>query len=188
MTMERVDNTTIKVSLSRSDLLAQGLKADDLALGRRKSAPLFCRLLGMMSAQTRRQLTAEQVFVEIFPHGDGDCLLYFHLPPVTETRETGQPFLPLVFSFSDIDKLSAAIGAVYQRCRHIVYQSALYRLGSEYRFVPRVYRRLERKVIRICKEYGAYLGCGEIKAAVCAEHGDCLIEENALETLYRCLG
>ncbi len=187
MTMERIDDATVKVSLSRGDLSAQGIAPADLAEGRATSAPLLRHLLGILSIQTGRKLSPEQVFLEIFPNDEGGCLLYFHLLPTLPREHSHRLTTPLVFSFADLDALSGGVGALFSRYSHFVRRSALYFTGERYRLVVEVYHRLEPRVTRMLTEYGEFIGKGEIQAAVTAEHGKCIAEEQAVEILYESL-
>lgn len=193
MKMEKIDDKTVKVTLSLKDMADYDLTYEQMDYSDPETRRALMEIVKKIQRRTRLDLTSSKLFIEAYPSPDGGAVLYINFIEL-ETFEQSIPKnqksfdTPLVFEIADIDLVTDICNRLFQEYNHLIINSSLYHCEEIYYLFLYTYCRMEEKIIAILEEYGDYLGKGAIPAALVREHSTEIIGENALETIVKYIG
>ncbi len=193
MRIEQIDHQTIKVILTASDLDRLDITYEEMDYKDPNTKRVILELLHHIRRETDINLQEGRLLVEAFPSIGGGCVLYIcaiseegSKSRISATAKSGFN-TPLVFGFSDLERLASACNQMILQLHHIILKSALYRYQSEYRLLIYSYFKSDDRLIGLVCEYGRYLGKGSLPASVVKEHATCLLESDAIEVITETL-
>ena len=96
--------------------------------------------------------------------------------------------LPVVYAFEDVDDLIHGSVKLFGRCSHRIRKSALYRVRGGWRLAVYPLDAREGLSLSLLDEYAPRCGQGPLAAAWLEEHGDRLVEDNAVDLLSAYFG
>ncbi len=194
MRIEQIDHHTIKVILTASDLDRLDITYEEMDYKDPNTKRVILELLHHVRRETDIDLQEGRLLVEAFPSIGGGCVLYICAISGEAGSKSRIPATakggfntPLVFGFSDLERLASACKQMVLQLHHIILKSALYRYQSEYRLLIYSYFKSDDRLIGLVCEYGRYLGKGSLPASVVKEHATCLLESNAIEVITETL-
>jgi len=176
----------LKIILTGEDLSELGVDYQNLDYKDENTRGILIRLLGEGRAKTGFRPQKAKLYIEIYPRGEGGCVIYY-------TRLAGGEMLPLgkflpgpspiIFAFEDTEVLLKACARTYELYRQRIFKSALYGLGREYRLIIYPLDYNDKRSESFLGEYGRLVGEGIVLTAYIEEHGSVLCPEDALDTL-----
>lgn len=189
LTIEQLDQQTIKVTLSPCDMDGYELTYEEMDYNCPNTRRVILKLLQEIKTETKLDLSRGKLFIEAFPYEEGGCILYINVINGLEGRQRRRAGLntPLAFSFDSLETLGGACASLCGNYSHLILKSALYREGEHYLLLLYSFFKMDDKLAAIVCEFGRYQGKGERIAARAAEHAHCLLPEKAIETIARCL-
>ena len=188
MKIEQLNEQTIRILLSAADMEQMDLTYEELDYSNTATQRAVARILQRIRAQEGLLLDRRRLLIEAFPENGGGCVLYLNLLEDPAGQERHSFDTPLVFGFDGLEELVAACGRLLDGSSHLITNSELFLSGKSYRLLLYTYCRMERRIIRLVREYGAYLGKGPVLCAFVKEHGKPLLSEHAVESIVSYLG
>lgn len=187
MKIELLDQQTIKIVLSCTDMSQFAITYDDMDYDDPDTRRVILQLLQKIKQETQLDLTDGKLFIEAFPYDQGGCILYInivapHVQQVTTVSKSGFN-TPLVFSFDSIEHVCNICKDLFQNYSHLIFKSSLYTFQGQYMIMLFSFFKLDRKISAIMSEYGNYYGKGELTASIIREHGNCIIQDTAVENI-----
>jgi len=176
----------LKITLTGKELSELGVDWESLDYKNEKNRGALIRLLGEGRAKTGFRPQKAKLYIEIYPCGEGGCVIYYTRLAGGEMLPQGK-FLPgpspIIFAFEDTGVLLKACARTYELYRHRIFKSALYGLGREYRLIIYPLDYNDKRSESFLGEYGRLVGEGIILTAYIEEHGSAVCLENALDIL-----
>lgn len=186
MKIEAVDARRMRITLSMQDMQALGLTYQALLLGEDRINGALRSLL-QAGEQAGFCCRAEKLLIEVYPLWEEGCILYFTgLRRPVRYRIRERVIWPRLFLFQNADDLCSACRAVCQRMSQRVVHSSLYRL-KEGRYILAVCPADGPRSPLLCllREFGEYMGKGQLLEAVIREHAVLLREGDAVHAFSR---
>lgn len=193
MKIEKLDDQTVRVVLSSSDLADFALTYETMNYSDDITKQAILVIVRQIKQQTGLPVETVQLFIEAFPHEQDGCILYVNLIESMEEhramKRSGKSFeTPIGVEFENLDILTDACQQLLQEFGHLVTNSALYLYERKYRLLLYTYCKMEGKIIGLLSEYGRYLGKGPVLSAFSQEHGEAIAPDHAIETIIKYLG
>lgn len=186
MVIESVNPTTVKVSLSESDLERFGLKFENLSRDSFETRLLLSSLISVITARNAMRLDSDRLFVEAFEQDNG-CIIYISSLPAKAARINASDLKAagsvLTIEAKDPRKLQGIIPELFGGYSDIIKSSRLYTSGGAYRLVLEAYKKYDKRFMKFSQEHSVGICTDSISASVTAEHWNCLLPENAVEVL-----
>lgn len=193
MKIEVINIQTIKVILKDSDMQKLKINYIDMDYDDPDTKNAIISILCHVKEEKNINLMEEKLFIEAFPTIYDGCILYINIlsaksnEPLIEDEcniEKKSEFnTPLIFTFHNLDYLSEACSKVDFLYDHIILKNSLYHSNETYYLLIYTYFKLDDKIINIVKEYGSYLGKGNIKCAFVKEHCKNIINQDAIKKI-----
>lgn len=186
MEFKRVGDEGLRVLLTGVDMMRLGVSYEGLDYANEETRAAILTLLEAGCLETDFDPGEARLFVEAYPWEDG-CALYF--TPLWEEERGRRPKAkkavcsPLIYAFGELDTVIEGAVRLFALYCHRIYKSSLYRLGEEYRLILYPFDPGESHTALFLSEYGRRVGAGEIAAALVREHGEAVIEHNAIDKL-----
>ena len=193
MKIELLNDKTVKVVLSNTDMINLNLNYDEMDYKNPDTKRVILQLVDKIKQEVSIDLSTSKLFIEAFPYVDGGCILYVNLLDLNEksnavARQCKISFdTPIIFSFSDLDTLGNLSKRLVMRYSHIILKNSLYLYNGKYYLLLYTYFKMDDQLSRLLSEYGQFYGKGAIMSALIQEHAKELIACEALETLVNCL-
>ena len=185
MTIDRIDDTRLLISLTEEDLQSFGLRFDQILWSDSRTKVVIRSLLALAKAETGFSVESHRVMIEVIPKLEG-CLILFTLLDKRERerkkykiKSMGEPF---IYIFETAEDLLSALERIYAISSHIE-DSKLLEYKNRYYLVLYTKSGLIPSVSVILSEYGNKAGCGKVAAAKIAEYGTVVAEHRAIETI-----
>lgn len=188
MLFKPVDTNKLMIRLSRSDMIELDLKYDHIHSQDESVRNLITNLLILARSRTGFHLRGPTLLVEIYPDERDGCVIYISGEGADPEEDSGRNAVPSVFEFSDLEILLDACIKLFSAHSHRIYKSGLYRYGEKYRLIVRPLERSDSVCTGFLSEYGHPVGSGELACAFTSEHGEPILEKNAIDTLAFYLG
>ena len=186
MEFSLVNSDKLKVSLTKGDLFALGIDYESLDYSNETTRKALINLLEQGRASAGFQPKKAKLYIEIYPRGEGGCVIYYTRLAGGEVFPTGQ-FMPgpspIAFAFDDTHALLTACAKAHALYRHRIFKSSLYAVGGEYRLIIYPLDYNDKLSVSFLSEYGRMVGEGAILAAYIEEHGQLIREANALDAM-----
>lgn len=185
MNIEKLDDRTIKIILSTSDMKDFKISYDEMDYNNPAARKAIIRLLKLASEQTSTNLSQNKLFIEAFPSKGGGCVLYINILGVALGNSIKQEGFdaPLIFMIENLNELRKLCAKLYLGYNHLILKSSLYQTDEKYILTIYSYFKLDARLIAAVKEHGEFLGKGEIKNRIIGEHASTIVENNAVETI-----
>jgi negative regulator of genetic competence, sporulation and motility len=182
MDFHLIHPSKLKITLTADDMQAMELCYERMELSDPATRKALRLLLEQAGRAVHFQPRGAKLFIEVYSSEGESCVLYFTLLPESDKgRASG--VVPVLFQFDDLETVIQGAAGVLRRYGHRIYQSSLYRVGSEYRLVILPLDYADRLSEYFLAEYGRRIGEGDLAAAFTEEHGKELIKDNAIEVL-----
>ncbi len=169
----------LKISLDRQDMDDLGLVYKNMDYSDKSTRQALTSLLRRAGEETGFSPLGAKLFIEVYKSGDGGCNIFFTRIPAPKG------VAPAIFEFDELNDLIDGAVKASALYGHRIYRSSLYRLNGKYRLMVSCLDYADRLSAYFLSEYGEKLCEDELGAAICAEHGEELIAETALETLAK---
>lgn len=184
MKIEILDDTTVKVLLTKRDMNAWQLNYSEMSC----SSPVTKRVISKLLSEIRDEFDIDfsnsRLYIEAFPYADGGCIIYVtgsSKPPKTERRKGFDT--PLIFAFDSLSALIATAKLLNSGFAHIITKSSLHLKGQTYYLQIYSYFHLDGKLISAISEYGRLHAKGAIQSAIIKEHASEIIATEAIPAL-----
>lgn len=185
MLIKLIQQNKLQIILSSEDLLRLDISYDSLDYINPKTKEAVAILLETAKEETGFEADAGKLLIEVYPMEDEGCLLYFTLL-VKKGIESGYSS-PLIFEFSDVDlllngccKLKSQLDLQKKRVR---LKSSAYSLSGRYYLLLYPPDSQKEAAINFWQEFSIKVAQGELAASFLEEHGNCLIQGNAILSL-----
>lgn len=191
--IELLDDKTVKVVLSNSDMMNFNLTYDEMDYKNPETKRVILTLVERIKKEVQIDISSGKLFIEAFPYADGGCILYVNLIDINnKSRPNAKRYkasfdTPIIYSFNDIDALGHMSKRMLQRYSHIILKNSLYHYKEKYFLFIYTYFKMDEQLSYILNEYGRYYGKGAISSAIIKEHAKEILANEALETLSLCL-
>lgn len=182
MEITLVHETKLKVTLSALDMQALSLDYGRMDYTDPATRKALVSILNRGRAQVGFNPRRAKLLVEVYPHEDGGCVLYFTcLGAANGAGQAGME--PVLFEFENADDLISGACKLFEQYSHRIYKSSLYRLRGRYRLTLYPLDYSDRLSVYFLSEYGEIIGEGDLLAAFTEEHGELLVQDRAIDTL-----
>lgn len=194
MKIELLDDKTVKVLLSKIDMLDLNLSYDDMDYKDPQTKRVLLRLVEEIKREIHINLNTGKLFIEAFPYVDGGCILYVNILEASgidysaEKKYKACFDTPLVFMFGDINSLGKLSNRLINGYGHIILKSSLFLFEKKYYLLLYTYFKMDCQLTRLVSEYGKLLGRGVVASAIVHEHSTELIKDDAIGVLAKCIG
>lgn len=191
MEIQLISSDQLKISLTEMDLEKLGVTYDSLDYSDPQTKKAILSLLMQAKKTTGFDPHHAKLYVEVYPEDEGGCTLFFtsvQKKPASHRSTDACPCGPVIFEFSNLDILVDASCKLFCQYGHRIYKSFLYRLDESYRLIIYPLDSVDNVTVGFLCEYGRMVGEGELLAAFVAEHGQCIIRDNAIDTLTKYMG
>lgn len=182
MLIEIISESTVKVTLSKSDMEDYAVSYEELDRKNPETRQLLLELIDIIEEEKSLDLCAEKLFVEAFPQSDGGCLLYISIIDSNLKRKNNL-YNEIVCTVPDTESLIALCKQLYQFYCHLFRKSELYRDSDSFRLIIHTFSKSDRKIRMLLSEYGTILGASPVLSELTREHGELILEDNAVERL-----
>lgn len=179
MQIKLLGKNKLQITLLQSDLEELGITYESLDYMNPQTRKAITELLRKAKEKTSFQPERGKLLIEVYPLEDNGCAIYF----TTLCGYEESACEPAVFPFSDADLLIDACCKLYQQYSHRLFKSSAYYLDNTYYLVLYSLDSCEGVVTRFLTEYSHQVGKGRLMELFLAEHGKCLIQDNAVDTL-----
>jgi len=107
--IEKIDNQTVKIILSTSDMKDFKISYDEMDYNNPVARKAIISLLKLASEQTSINLSQNKIFIEAFPVKGGGCVLYINLLGEVGTNSIKQEDFeaPLIFMIENLNLVIA---------------------------------------------------------------------------------
>ena len=185
MNIEKIDNQTVKIILSTSDMKDFKISYDEMDYNNPVARKAIISLLKLASEQTSINLSQNKIFIEAFPVKGGGCVLYINLLGEVGKNSIKQEDFdaPLIFMIENLNELRRLCAKLYSGYNHLILKSSLYQTDEKYILTIYSYCKLDARLIAVVKEYGDFIGKGELKNRIIEEHALTIVQNNAIETI-----
>ena len=185
--MRLVGNDKLKIVLSPQDMQELSITFEALDYANDQTKALILGLLTSAKLSTGFDPTDRKLLIEAYPEPAGGCTIYITAlkkpPGAGGTAHKNEITDPAVFGFRDVDILIQATTKLFSQFCQRIYKSSLYRMNGEYRLIIYPLDRVDSLTVSFLSEYGRLIGNGYLLASYIEEHGDPIIEGNAIDVL-----
>lgn len=189
MKIEVLDHKTVKVFLSAADMQNFSLTYEQMDYHDPATRKAISQILHQLRGETDLNIDSCKLLVEAFPQEEGGCILYINLIlPQAEKSERNSFDTPLIFRLETIDSVAGVSKRLVSKYSHLLIHSSLYILEGNYFLLLYTYCRREHTIISVLEEYGTLFGKGAILSAFVQEHGQQILEKDAIEVIARQIG
>lgn len=191
MNISRINVNKLKIALNGDDMRSMRMSFDDLDYTNHKTKEAMIKLLDAAKEETGFDSGDAKLFIEVYPEDDGGCVIYFtalnDLSGGIAGSKTGI-YGPVVFEFSDLNILITVSCRLFDLYCHRIYKSSIYKLGEIYYLLIFPLDKIDSLAYSFVSEYGKKTGEGHILSAYIEEHGSCIVQDVALETMSSYFG
>ncbi|MDR2908632.1 MAG: adaptor protein MecA [Oscillospiraceae bacterium] len=176
----------LKIMLTREELEELDIQYDEVDYSDSETRRTLLKLLEQGSAEAGFHPRRSRLFIEIFPGGGGGCVIYYTRVSGGEVLSQGRFVpgpVPAVFAFKRAETLIECCKKFMPLCGHRIYKSALYRLKGRLRLVIWPLDYNDRLSVSFLSEYGRLVGEGNLLFSHIEEHGETVLESDAVETV-----
>lgn len=186
MQFSLIHENKLKVILTAEDMEKLELSYEQMDYSDAETREALVEVLDRARGHVRFNPKRSKLFIEVYPCEGGGCVLYF---TCLHTDRSGKVDVrPVLFEFDSADALTEAACSTYRRYRQRIYRSTLYQMNGRYRLIVWPLDYADRLSIYFLSEYGRCIGEGELLAAFTEEHGQEILEEDAIERLAEQFG
>lgn len=187
MNIEPLDRQTVKIILSADDMEKFNISYDEMDYNNPSARKIIMQLLHKVREKTSIDLNQNKIFIEAFPINDGGCVLYLNIfGESKKDAEKPEGFnMPLIFLIENLDSLRCICDKLYHNYHHLILKSSLYETDENYILTVYSYCKMNAKLIAVIKEYGYFLGKGELKNQMIKEHSSAIVKDKAVEMIHR---
>lgn len=187
MKIECIGQNSMKATLTKADMERYHVTYEELDSESRATKSLILSILTRAKLQTGFDASSGKLLVEVYPSEDGGCVFAFSILDASHSKPD-VPENPLVFAFEEIDPLFSCCRRVKQEMLSSIRGSCLYRTNNGYVLLVFPNRGCSGPISRLLLEYAKPLKSGKYVRAYYAEHGQPLIERQAVSLLASCTG
>lgn len=200
MTIELIDKTTVKVTLTKFDMEVFGVTYENMDYKQVHTKRLFNNIQNKIKQELNMNFFDKKLLIEAFPFEKNGCILYISSG---ESKNTINNFInnniasfknnkstfntPLIFDFENIENLISLCKILYGAYSHIILKSSLYYMHEKYKLLIYTYFKLDNKISMISEEFGTFCGKGPCPESLIQEHGNLIAEDNAIEIIVNYL-
>lgn len=191
MKIEPLDDKTVKIVLSRLDMESFQLTYEEMDYKSPDTKRVLLKLIDEIKKEVDIDLTKGKLFIEAFPYVDGGCILYVNILSLAE-QESPKKYktsfdTPLIYTFDDLDSLSAVAERLNSRYSHVILKNSLYLMEGKYYLSIYTYFKLDSQISHLLNEYGHFFGKGAVSSAFVKEHAKELLHQDAIQTIEKSL-
>lgn len=168
----------LQIILSVEDLEGLGITYESLDYINPQTRSAITLLLNTAKDQTGFEPGEGKLLIEVYPLENDGCAIFFTTLSIREDTTCE----PVVFPFNDIDLLIDVCCKLYQQYSHRLFKSSTYLLEGTYYLVIYSLDASEGITSRFLSEYSHRVGKGRLMEEFLAEHGSCLVEDDAVDT------
>lgn len=188
MKIEMLENQTVKIVLSSSDMAGFNLTYDEMDYQSPATKRVIHGLIEKVKKELPIDLTNGRLFIEAFPYVDGGCILYVNIIDTAQkkaqAKSTKAGFsTPIIYRFSNLNDLSALAYRINQMYNHVILKSSLYLHEQKYYLLLYTYFKMDNHLSALLNEFGVLHGKGAVIASIIKEHSKEIISSNAIEIL-----
>jgi len=193
LNIELLDDKTVKVVLSSSDMTSFNLTYDEMDYKMPETKRVILQLVEQIKREVSIDLSSGKLFIEAFPYADGGCILYVNLlefnskSKISTKRYKTSFDTPMVFEFNDLNALGDLSSIILLRYSHIILKNSLYLNEDKYYLLIYTYFKMDDQLFHLLNEYGQFYGRGAVISSVVQEHAREIIPSEALERLSECM-
>lgn len=185
MNFHLVSEYKLKAMLNKKDMHKLNITYKNMDCKDKNSRKTLCKILEEGKVLTGFMPRDNKLFVQIFPEENGGCIIFFNI--LKHTNDIAYGFFapdPVVFEFLEFDNIITAAAKVWNRLRHKIDKSFVYKINGRYILVVYPLDYADMLSIAFIYEFADIIGTGFIKNAYICEHGELLLADNALEILH----
>lgn len=188
MTIEAISLTTVKITLTPEDLREYGLSYGTLRSSNIETKLLLSAIISAVRENGTAEMNTDRFFIEAFEQQSGGCIIYISavpekIPAKVRPAEKLRQESYLTVEIKNPQDLEKLFSKTWGQFGNFIEISSLYEKDGGYRLVAKTSKRPDRRFQKLIDENGLSSEAGEITAQVTSEHWNCIIAENALETL-----
>lgn len=191
MIFKRITDDRLKIQLTGTDMEKLQISYEQLDYSDGQTRKAILVLLELAREETGFDLGAAKLFVEAYPHDNEGCVIYFTMldnedDSGTKSKKTIYP--SVVFMFDDADVLIDCTTRLFEQYCHRIYKSSLYYFKERFHLVVYPFDRSDDRTTAFISEYAKRVGEGELYTVMLKEHGELIVEDNAVDRLAYHLG
>lgn len=182
MTIEKLSETTVKISLSEKELISYKVEFDMLDGENPAVRKMLNEILDDVRKKTGMKLNNEKLFIEAFMCPDTSCVIYISVIENLKVRKKSSVYGFLTLEFNDAAVLTKISRGIFLGFSHIIKDSFLYFQNGTYRLILKVYGKSEKRLEQLLDSYCTVYS-GELVKNITEEYSECICDRNAVERL-----
>lgn len=182
LTIEKLSETTVKISLSEKELISYKVEFDMLDGENPAVRKMLSEILDDVRKKTGMKLNNEKLFIEAFMCPDTSCVIYISAIENLKVRKKSSVYGFLTLEFNDAIVLAKISRGIFLSFSHIIKDSSLYFQNGTYRLILKVYGKSEKRLEQLLDSYCAVYS-GELMKCITEEYSECICDCNAIERL-----
>lgn len=189
MKIRQINKRLYQVLLTGEELKEKSLTFERMDCAGKETQELLISIITLLRADGFEP--GEKVFIEVYPTKDGGCAIFFSTMDACVQRRWKvhrRVTSPVIYAFDDVDVLITGAVQLFRRCSHRILKSALYRVNNGWRLLIYPLDTLENVSLSLLDEFAERCGEGTLAEAYLGEHGQLLLEENAVDFISACFG
>ena len=187
MNIEPLDRQTIKIVLSATDMDKFHISYDEMDYNHPATRKVILQLLQQVREKISFDFSQNKLFIEAFPAQESGCVLYLNLLGEDQKHSNRSEgfHMPLIFLIEDLESLRRLCDKLYHSYHHLILKSSLYETDENYNLTVYSYYKMDARLIAVIREYGHFLGKGELKSQIIGEHSAKLVKDKAIEMIHQ---
>ena len=182
MDIEPLNNSTVKVTMTRDDMTKCSLTYSDLSHKTYDAQVFLTGLVTLLRDYNEAKLDTKKIYIEIFAEKEGGCTIFVSAVPEKTSvlvRRSGQSSFSetITIDAKTPDSLLEISQKLIRRFKKDITNSKLFYRNSRYRIILTATRPIESEISDIPYEKG------DVAAALTAEHWQCISENNVLDVI-----
>lgn len=184
MFYKQVSENKLKIILSPKDMEELNIAYSELEVTCPLTRSLVLGLLGELDLPFCFNIQCHTLLVELYPTKPGGCVITY----TAIERPTTQICPYQIFVFPDGYTLINAVLAVFSRYSNLIYKSSLYSYHGRFYLGVSTLDKDGSPVSELLGEYAQQLTGSMMLDSYINEHMEMLLEEDALDKLYKLCG
>lgn len=184
MCIERISNSTVKISLDEQDLERLDISYETIDSSSIKTKDALLDILGHVRESLNIKTFGSKIFVEIFPMDCGLTVYFTQMSDESRPKAYDNGFMsPYAFSFSNSESLINGCACLFRQYSHRIFQSRLFRIGNIYHLLVYPLDPKDETAIKLLSEFGSFNGKGERYSSYLKEHALSMLEKDAVDKM-----
>lgn len=170
MQIDTLAGGTVRITLGQSDMYSYNISYNEIAGHSRQTRLALSRLIASIREREGLRLEGDRLLVEVFPSGEGGCLLYLSCLGHADNSADKKPGGKNRYILAESDSLNDIIALCHVlkiNCGSV--RSCLYHLDGCYRLVIPAFSKAEY-IEAVSREYALVSLCGDNIKSETAEH------------------